>query len=81
MAKLILIVVLALVVIWWLRGLRRPAPPAASRRGREAAMKSQAMVPCAHCGVHLPRTEAVAGAPGTGVHYCSEAHRLAAEGR
>ncbi|MGA0610418.1 PP0621 family protein [Caldimonas sp. KR1-144] len=79
MAKLILIVVLALVVVWWLRGLRRPSPPASSKRSAGPS-RAQAMVPCAHCGVHLPRIEAVAGAD-AGRFYCTEAHRLAAEER
>jgi uncharacterized protein len=34
------------------------------------------MVRCAHCGLHLPATEAIAG-PG-GAVYCSTAHREAA---
>ena len=32
----------------------------------------QAMVACAHCGWHLPHSEALAHA---GQHYCSPAHR------
>jgi len=32
------------------------------------------MVSCAHCGIHLPRDEAVAGTRGL---YCSSAHRSA----
>jgi uncharacterized protein len=35
------------------------------------------MVACAHCGVHLPQPDAVAGQRG---HYCSQAHRQAREG-
>ena len=29
------------------------------------------MVPCAHCGVHLPRSEAIAY---QGLHYCRAGH-------
>lgn len=36
------------------------------------------IIECAHCAVHLPRTEAVAGRHG--LHYCGEAHRQDAEG-
>jgi uncharacterized protein len=62
------LVVLAVVGIglWLLlrgRTPRRKAPP-----------RSQAMVECAHCGVHVPATDAVLS--GTRV-FCSEAHRLA----
>ncbi|MBA4254463.1 MAG: hypothetical protein C0445_01130 [Polaromonas sp.] len=35
------------------------------------------MVVCAHCGVHLPQPDAVAGQRG---QYCSQAHRQAHEG-
>lgn len=80
MGKLVIVVVLALVVVWWLRGLRRAAPPAGTTR-RSASSGVQAIVPCAHCGVHLPRADAVAHASAAGVFYCTEAHRLAAEGR
>jgi uncharacterized protein len=34
------------------------------------------MLACAHCGVHLPRDEAL---PGRGGVFCSEAHRAAFE--
>ncbi|MFO1339739.1 MAG: PP0621 family protein [Burkholderiaceae bacterium] len=33
----------------------------------------QAMVACAHCGVHLPQLDAVDG--DSGQHYCSAEHR------
>jgi uncharacterized protein len=35
------------------------------------------MVRCAHCGLHLPATDAL---PGPGGVYCSAAHRRASEG-
>jgi uncharacterized protein len=34
------------------------------------------MLSCAHCGLHLPRDEAL---PGRGGVFCSEAHRSAYE--
>ncbi|MCG7984344.1 MAG: hypothetical protein JAY90_16540 [Candidatus Thiodiazotropha lotti] len=39
-------------------------------------VKSVESVECAHCGLHLPKTEAVAK---NGVYYCSKEHRIAAE--
>lgn len=80
MGKLVIVVILALVVVWWLRSLRRAAPPSNQARHR-ASSTAQAIVPCAHCGVHLPRTDAVTSAASPGAFYCTEAHRLAAEGR
>jgi len=35
------------------------------------------MVPCAHCGTHVPENDAIRGAHGT---YCSATHRDAHEG-
>lgn len=65
-----LVVLLVVVGVLWF-ALRRDAhrPAAAARR---APRLPQAMVRCAHCGVHLPQDEAVGGADGV---YCSEAHR------
>jgi uncharacterized protein len=67
------IVVLAVVLLAWLLfgRSRRPEPP--RRRPDPASREAvEGMVRCAHCGVHLPASEAVA----TGaLHYCSDAHR------
>ncbi len=48
-------------------------PVAASVPSDDAAESPEKMVGCAHCGIHLPLSEAVPGA--TGLHYCSEEHR------
>lgn len=68
------IVVLAIVLLAWLVfGRRRggsDAPAASARRRGSPAVEG--MVECAHCGVHLPASEALrTGA----LHYCSDAHR------
>ncbi len=47
---------------------RKPAPPAVGA--------PQAMLRCAHCGLHLPASDAVQGTHGM---YCSAAHRQTAE--
>ena len=78
-------VVLLLVLVGalaWLAVSRRqrppdlpPAPPSRPGSGGEQIEAPQAMVSCAHCGVHLPQADAlfdVAGQP-----YCGEAHRQA----
>jgi uncharacterized protein len=45
---------------------------AGPKAGRGGAPRGELMVRCAHCGVHLPQSDAVsAGA----LHYCSGAHR------
>ena len=69
----LLVVVLALVLLGWLlfgRSRKRPPPPEAGA-GRSAA-QSEGMVACAHCGVHLPASEAVRA---QGRSYCSASHR------
>jgi uncharacterized protein len=76
MARLVwvLLLVLAVVALW--RGARRreaprnAAPPVPPRRGAVP----EAMVRCAHCGLHLTEAEALQDG---GRSYCSEAHRLA----
>lgn len=72
--KYLVVVVVVLAVVWLLRGQRRrkESPPRASAPRREAL---QEMVDCAHCGVHLPASDAVRGEDGR--HYCTAAHRLA----
>jgi len=49
-------------------GQRRNDGPAGGKTGEV----SEPMVRCAHCGLNVPRSEAVAGA---GRWYCSESHR------
>lgn len=79
--KYVLLIALALGLIWWWRLLVRknqarpkdaaPAPPPPPGAADD-------MIACDHCGLHLPRSEALIGARGT---YCSAAHREATEGR
>lgn len=67
--KYLLIVVVVLAVLWFARSRgRREPPPAAPRPPADP----QAMVRCAHCGVHLPAQDALGGARG---RYCSAEHR------
>ena len=68
-----LIITLAVVLLLWLlfgRSARRGKPPADPRRDTQGG--GEAMVTCAQCGLHLPRSEALAA---RGLHYCSSAHR------
>ena len=72
--KYVLLVVVVLGVLWLVRTSRRrvepPKPPAGD------APRHEAMLVCAHCGVHLPQSEAL---PGRGGVFCDEAHRAAFE--
>jgi uncharacterized protein len=72
--KYLLILIVVVAVVWWLTRLRDRVPP--PRGGRPAAGaddKPALMVRCEHCGLHLPRDEALPGAEAG--FYCSDAHR------
>lgn len=70
-----LVLILVAVAVWFLfKGLRKPAPPP-KRRAAET-LAGEAMVTCAHCGVHLPRSDA---ADAGSRFYCSEDHRRLGE--
>ena len=80
MARLIFFALLFLALFLLLKHFTRrrdrddTGTPAAPPAG-DAPDAAPVMVACAHCGVHLPRTETLAGPDGV---YCSEAHRAAA---
>ena len=84
--KYLLVIAVVVLVLWLLTVQRRRqvgrsddegrdrgenAAPAPQRASTPPAA-SPTMVSCAHCGVHLPQSEAVtAGA----LHYCGSQHR------
>ncbi len=77
MSKYLLVTLVLLVAISIWR--HKQAQKTVARRTAHAAPRAAArpavaapMVRCAHCGVHLPQTEAIAS---DAVHYCSPAHR------
>ena len=61
-------------LVWMISRLRRPASRSAPT-DTSPAPATQDMVACAHCGLHLPKRDAVQGARGA---YCSTEHRTAA---
>ena len=76
MKYLIVLVVIA-VAIWLWRRNRRDGPDEGGAAPPPPPLGTpHAMVRCAHCGLHLPATDAIAG-PGDRI-YCSAAHRNAA---
>jgi uncharacterized protein len=83
MGTLLKFLLLALAVLWlWhspaVRGMRsgqtgkKPAPRPEGAP-KPAGGTTDIMVACAHCGVHLPASEAVRN--GQGDAFCSPAHR------
>ena len=75
--KYFLFLVAVFVLLWLLRGAlnRRGGAGDAARRA-PTSKAPQEMIACAHCGVHLPRDEAL---PGRGGVFCGDAHRTAFE--
>jgi uncharacterized protein len=79
MKYLLLILVIGLVafMLGFKRSRPKPsAPSPAAPKAPPTPPAPQDMVSCAHCGLHLPRDEAL---PGRGGLFCSPAHRAAFE--
>lgn len=69
--KYLLLLAVIVAVLWFARSRSGVAQ---GRKPTPTPPPPQPMLACAHCGVHLPRAEMVAGLRGL---YCTEAHRLA----
>ena len=69
MKYLVLLLVFAVFYGYW-RSQNRPAPPAP--RKPPPLAPPQDMVACDHCGLHLPRSEALTSGPH---HYCCAEHQ------
>lgn len=63
-----------LFVIWWAWKKRAGAEV---QKGARRSPAPEKMLVCAHCGVHLPESEAVSDGSR---NYCCDAHRQAARG-
>lgn len=82
--KFLVLILVVLVVVMLAKAARGrlgqrsgdELPPAPRRDA--AAPEGEVMLACAHCGLHLPRSDAL---PGRGGVYCSEGHRAIAEAR
>jgi uncharacterized protein len=65
-----LLLLLALVLAYWLiKAYQRKRTRSGTSDGNGAP---EDMVRCAHCGIHLPRSESLASGP---VFYCTPEHR------
>ncbi len=74
MAKVLLIVIVVVIAAWWLIGRQGRVTRKDKADGGTASDGSEQIVPCAHCGVHLPRGDALMDGD---LAYCSTAHRAA----
>jgi uncharacterized protein len=78
-ARLLLILVVGLVIYWLLRRAISGARSASAGGAAGAAARvnrSDPMLQCAYCGVHIPAAEAVRG--GDGRTFCCSGHEQSA---
>ena len=68
--RLIVLIALVVLAVWLLRRALRGPVEKMDIQGKTEAAGGE-LVRCAHCGVHLPRSEARQAA---GALYCSEEH-------
>ena len=73
MTKFLLVIAVVGVLLWLMLGRRREAD--VKGRRDPAPPKPVAMIACAHCGVHLPQSDALFDAGGR--PFCGEPHRVA----
>lgn len=67
MSRLLFLAVVIAIIYWLLKSYRKQLPKEDS-----ASKPAEDMVPCVHCGVHLPKHECIQA---DGKFYCSEEHR------
>ncbi|NML15178.1 PP0621 family protein [Azohydromonas caseinilytica] len=72
--KYLLLIAVVVLVLWAMRRASLPPPPPPPPR-RPEPPQLEPMVRCSHCGVHLPRSEALMNPDGHA--YCCAAHRSA----
>lgn len=70
MKYLVLLIVLVLFYAYWRKQNRPSTPP--TRKAPPPLAPPQDMVACQHCGLHLPRSEALTSGER---HYCCAEHQ------
>jgi uncharacterized protein len=78
--KYVVLAAILVAVIWFFgRGRGKPdsppAPPAPPEPPKKKAPEKTQILACAHCGVHLPKSEAAFDAIGR--PFCTPEHRVA----
>lgn len=73
--KYLLLLLVVGVGLFLLFGRKRGGSTRAQSDAQRPKSGPATMLSCAHCGVHLPREDAVVDAAGLG--FCSDAHRIA----
>ena len=75
MKYLLVIAIVWVAFVIWRNGRRREVERAAPPPPPATPLPPQAMLRCAHCGLHLPASDSLPGKDGK--VYCSAAHRQA----
>lgn len=73
--KYLLLLLVVGVGLYLMLGRRRSGGDAGTSSPGPKSKAAAPMVACAHCGVHLPREDALLDAGGR--TFCGEAHRIA----
>lgn len=68
--KFLLWLVVVLIAVLWLKKALKSKPAVESTATTPGGEK---MIPCAHCGLHVPASEAVSNF--SGAVFCGEEHR------
>ncbi len=77
MGRILFFVLLAVAIYFGWQWLRRQSQRDVGRPRDAAAPRAQAMVSCALCGLHLPRSDAL---PAGERFFCCEEHRQRGSG-
>lgn len=73
--KYLLVIAVVGVLLWLMVGRKRSVGGGASKTAAARPASPVEMLECAHCKVHLPKSDARFDAAGRA--YCGDAHRLA----
>ena len=71
MGRVLVLIVLVVAAVWLIRRALRPKPPQEAKDVPQSKAIEADLVSCAHCGLNLPRGEALTEGAGL---YCSQDH-------
>jgi uncharacterized protein len=72
LSKLFLLLLAAAAIYLLIKGFGRKSSASSHETESKESADGERMVGCAHCGVNLPRSEAIND---DGAYFCGEAHR------